>query len=66
MLLNRSVKSGDVGNYDVIPRVVNIDVHGQKMVDILVKARKRRGQGMKRFTLPLSISSSHPVSQRMA
>lgn len=64
--MNRNVKSGDVDNYDVIPRVVNADVHGQKIVDILIKERKRRGQGMNQFTMPLPILSSYPVSQRIA
>lgn len=43
--MNRSVKSGDVGNYDIIPRVMNADVHGQRMVDILVKKKKEREEG---------------------
>lgn len=63
--MNKNVKSGAVDNYDVIPRVVNSDVHGQKIVDILAKEGKRRVQSVNRFTLPLSILSSHPVSQRI-
>lgn len=50
--MNRSVKSGDVDNYGEIPRAMNADVHGQKIVDILVKERKRRGQSMNGFTPP--------------
>lgn len=41
--MDRSVKSRDVDNYDVMPRVMNADVPGQTIVDILTKERKRAG-----------------------